>query len=527
MDFFRKRGVRIYERRSDVLMNNDKMEIEGLLTSFVTEEFFTNARHLYNFFNTIQTEFHDALSAYKYKNNFADTSIIFVFKGGNVLRIVERDVLRELPGIVSSLLFDEYFIDFSRSDADFSIYVDPYIVQYNDNLLRNVHDEILQLSFEVQERLRRKFILDAYKYFSFCELNRNMREQKILNLIRKINESKSMKIDKENKLFYDTRVIGIGLMGEVYEIEEEKDPNTFLMNGTIRDKFIIRGKNDDIVRYFSGSSKNAIYLSYNDSLKFWAPSNRVQKNFYLSRTKVGFSLLIVQNKNSNVHRVQNIGGELIDVSIVREKSELVSFFGNLSSNLRVYKMKSYIENRDEPREIHFLSYTISFLRHDLYRMLFIETIYPWDDTKYKKRLNRIMFLYFIDLLLQTHSFDYTIDTVLSIEKFLGWIKMYLIFLKQFPASGDVMRVYQTLNAIWGTTTMMCELMMSLTEIYMNIVSSRNKIQRNVDDLIRFIEIIDDNINVSFQAVNRLKQYMWGRPLIYDNLYIGDFSDVFF
>ncbi len=53
----------------------------------------------------------------------------------------------------------------------------------------------------------------------------------------------------------------------------------------------------------------------------------------------------------------------------------------------------------EPIELNFKfkSYSFEYLIYDLENILFRQSEVPWDDRKYAKRVNRLLFLYLIDL----------------------------------------------------------------------------------------------------------------------------------
>ena len=74
------------------------------------------------------------------------------------------------------------------------------------------------------------------------------------------------------------------------------------------------------------------------------------------------------------------------------------FPGVLEKNANLY----YLSYGDKPL-IMFKSYSYKYFIEDLERMLFIEKEYPWIDVKYKKRLNRLLFLYFVELFTHPAS----------------------------------------------------------------------------------------------------------------------------
>lgn len=67
---------------------------------------------------------------FKSKFNLESTDLFFAFKGGNILRLVYKQTLNELPNLVSKKLKSFYDAFFKRSDADFSIYLNPFLENY-------------------------------------------------------------------------------------------------------------------------------------------------------------------------------------------------------------------------------------------------------------------------------------------------------------------------------------------------------------------------------------------------------------
>ena len=96
-----------------------------------------------------------------------------------------------------------------------------------------------------------------------------------------------------------------------------------------------------------------------------------------------------------VIRKINIGGELIDVSIPHKNDDSsLHFYKTMNKNITTYTIKSI---GTEP--FVFKAYTFQYLIDDIERMLFIEQVYPWIDVKYGKRIVRLMFMYFVTLLV--------------------------------------------------------------------------------------------------------------------------------
>src|SRR5690606_38761436 len=113
--------------------------------------------------------------------------------------------------------------------------------------------------------------------------------------------------------------------------------------------------------------------------------------FNLTRTKLHFTL---QDQDGNQQPVE---GELIDVSINhRDDTRLRHFFEHLGSQIVTYTLK----HPDTDVTLTFKSYSLEYVTSDLEGILFLSFEVPWEDPKYVKRLNRLMYVYFIDIFVK-------------------------------------------------------------------------------------------------------------------------------
>jgi hypothetical protein len=96
--------------KKDGKYNDENREFKGLCTNIIVDQFFGALDNLYNFMDLISTEYEKRLNEYSKFNKFPGDSIKFVYKGGNILRIVEQEFIRELPTFASKMLEDLYVI---------------------------------------------------------------------------------------------------------------------------------------------------------------------------------------------------------------------------------------------------------------------------------------------------------------------------------------------------------------------------------------------------------------------------------
>ena len=181
-----------------------------------------------------------------------------------------------------------------------------------------------------------------------------------------------------------------------------------------RNDFIIENSNNDneLIKYDIKKSNSFMYISLNKTLEFKSGDGRIIK-FSLIRTKINFNLLVEKN-NSIINESMagklidinmpyrkyehiNMAGELIDVSIPHRKDKSIyEVFDNLDKAISRYTLNN------NNKVLKFNSYSLEFLIEDLEKILFHEQ-YPWDDKKYVKRLNRLCYLYFLDMFIKQSS----------------------------------------------------------------------------------------------------------------------------
>jgi hypothetical protein len=92
-----------------------------------------------------------------------------------------------------------------------------------------------------------------------------------------------------------------------------------------------------------------------------------------------------------------LGGELIDVSVPhRYDTGVPHYFEHVDHNVSDYHIKS------STNDFIFKAPSLTYLIEDIEKILFIDQMYPWDDTKYGKRIKRLLFMYFCMLLINVN-----------------------------------------------------------------------------------------------------------------------------
>ena len=351
-------------------------EYKDICTDIVTNHFLSTDECLFNFLNLICSNYYDALDQYKTLNHLDQWDIFFIYKGGNILRIISNDFIKELPNIASYILKENYQKYFMRSDCDFAIYIKETVPNYN-----KVYHDVILISYLLQVKIKQVLLNEPEKYFEFYKYSDEYKQSILQSYIKVINESKSLN-NIENTQYYNKKFNGICFKNIHAESTD------YINHDYIgRTDFGMQEKpNKDLALYPLNNDTSELYISVNETLDFTGAVEGSRGKFALVRTKVAFNLYF-DNK------LYNIGGELIDVSVSHKYDyKLVELYSheNINECICRYYLK-YKEN-----SIDFYSYTLTYLTHDLELILFVENI-PWTDKKYVKRLNRLFYLYFVNI----------------------------------------------------------------------------------------------------------------------------------
>jgi len=352
---------------------DDKLKpLKDVATDFVVEEFFKTESTLYSFMQLVYNTFDEALTIYRKRRNIKDDELFFLYKGGNVLRIVSQEFLLELPNNATRELNAFYAPFFKRSDADFSIYLHPSIENYD-----LIFEEINLISYLLQVHIRNKFLSNPTKYFDFTKYNDKFQQSIMKKYLVKFNGVEGFK-------FKNASLDNSNAIGKIDLYRPKPDLYIkFLKEKTEKDGIAIGGKSPIV------NSNSYLVISYNSALDFAAGDLESRRKFTLVRTKVNFSLL---DKNNEMI---DVGGELIDVSTPHKLDEtLKEFFKDARSNISQYDLKY------GSCELKFCSYSINSLIIDLETILFKQASYPWLNGKYVKRLNRLFYMYFVDIFIK-------------------------------------------------------------------------------------------------------------------------------
>lgn len=364
-------------------LSDDNKFLKDFFTKFIVDKLFTE-KGLYNFLFLINEIYVYTLQLYCQKKNIKQDDIIFIFKGGNIMRMISNEFKLFIPGYIMRNLNNFYEDYFKRSDADFGILINPFLKDFDD-----IYDDITGLSYyiltDLIEVLLGKNITMFLNWFNY---NHDYKKTILKDYFDRI---KDVDISK-NETWKSRTIEDIGFI--------DVTANDILKNILKQSNLIIRNREryntkTDTFIWGHGEKKDYLYTSYNESISFNIEKETIK--FNLTRTKINFNVLY-SDSDKKIH-TKNIGGELIDVSIShKDDTQYLKFYKNIQDYIAKYSLKNYMTNTSIVNRFSFQSYSLVYLFYDLYKILFVIIDYPWHDEKYEKRINRIFYISYIDLL---------------------------------------------------------------------------------------------------------------------------------
>ena len=340
-------------------------ELTKITNNLLTKEV-TNTNRLFEAIYTIFGKIdNDNLEPYidgQLKNtNGLNTNKYFVFKGGNTIKYwVNRTFLDKMKDKTEQILTDNLEEILSTkitihenesinacSDFDFSLYIDFKNNKENyKDIVSNIGDKILSLRKEINP------IIDDKSLTYFSDSNNT-------DLFTKLDEY----IFEKHGFNTDTENIDFKF------ITQCKDFILTTINNN--DTMYTRDVNDKLI------------ISFNNLIKFNTT------DFDLFRIKLGIAAEYKSEYYEDGGETfnSNFKSEIFDLTILRKNdSQLKKFTENISEYTNIIHLK--FNNKIIPVRI----YNIKYILIDLLEVLFIQSIVPWLNAKYEKRLIRFAYM---------------------------------------------------------------------------------------------------------------------------------------
>lgn len=279
--------------------------------------------------------------------------ICFFYKGGNVFRILLNDIVHLLGN-------KEYLKLMRRSDADFQIFINPSISNY-DKIYNEIYILATFVLYSMKSNLQRgdynfTRTFGLYKHKMYDDIHNIIKHTKLHSNI--IDRNESIKIDILSRKDY---------IIESYNFHGEDN--------------IIYKESESILNNIQKIPSSQFYISKNSTIKF--VGNASTNEFDLLRMKMN---IVLQVPNNNIKIP--IPSEVIDVSIPKkDDSKLRHLADNASKYIVKYVFKNGI--------FEFWAPSLQYMISDVDHILFIQNQFPWHDKKSIKRVQR----YFLSILM--------------------------------------------------------------------------------------------------------------------------------
>jgi hypothetical protein len=376
--------ISIEEDQSDPLIDHDQ-DLKNLGTNLVVKGFFTSEEALFNFMNLVYGNIARALASYRRDLGVDDKAIFFLFKGGNVLRMVANGVFDLLSPDARDYLKKEYSDDFKRSDADFSVYIDE--LKLNGVDYDRVLAEVDEIIFRELNKIRDEFQTHPMRYFDFFKLKPDLAAQELGTYFDELGKLNAV-ADPNNPNWYQAKFNQL----QILDGRAKPEPKCNFSGQYDYRNILVDSK---MVRMKVTAKPSWVANSDNRTIEFnWGSDAHKTVKFFLLRSKAAFE--VFYEKDGDIKR-KPLMGELIDVSVPHRKDDrLRAFLDSFDKNVATYTLKSA-----DNKKLSFKSYSLLGLAEDLQFIIFDAFLRPWKGgPKYGKRINRLFFLNIVEMIEQ-------------------------------------------------------------------------------------------------------------------------------
>lgn len=459
--------------------------LNDIVTKFISTEFlpfeFGNLEKILTKFITTYTQH---INEYKRARKLNDNDVIFLYKGGNVIRIVTIQNLNTIINLCRHDLKNKFSDIYKISDIDCSIFININLPEYE-----KIYEELTVLSLNVINLLKNEINKNPEKYFYFENQNQIYQEQKLYDLFSELNKQiTEYNLSHDIKyasslvtLIYGDHIIKSDQNTSLnYDNNQLKNPEQFYeqlkMGSKRNDILVLKNASTNKIETYDGYENNyTVYSSINTSINEMV-NNHVQR-FNLTRLKINM-LGIFEIKDINGFStifIKNVPGELLDVSISHRNSYDMQLYKTHSINDYI---RTYIFSDDIT--FSFISYNLDGLIHDLIHILYVNNIYPWNDLKYVKRLKRLILLLLFKILAS--------DVNITKGKLIEILDAYLQFMN------DMKEFIHDRKSILDSKLDFIEYNKKLSEKIKPIYKERDNYIKYCNSVIEIFSLIKDIFN---------------------------------
>jgi hypothetical protein len=485
--FMRNTGDMRIQGDDDLLTENTKRAINNGYTNLTSKELTHDPKKMKLIVNLTYNIFTEIIEKYCEKMGINKDDIIFVYKGGNVLRFLFKEGMKEFPSNSSYAVYEELSNFFKISDNDYSILINPNIPDYDE-----IFNGVTAISYLVLCVIRKVIVENLPLLYDYYD--------KTYDSKKNIINSRFDEINNLIKEILNGHIVSIYHGQDKFVFDNALDVNTDLHTETYnRDLGILNNgvqNNPETIGTFSipqlGMSN--LYIPFRNSLnemnKYDWDNKQGTTRFNLVRMKATFPTTVKLHDGTNRHF--NFTGELIDVSIPYKMH-----FD--PSTIAIYK--------DETFDLEFKSYSFDHYITDLEFILFDQLLFPWDDVKYNKRLIRLVFMYCYNLLFFSTNNEPRIN---SINDVLIILKYILDLFKHIKNPENINRLKEStglLKGIFTSDKIRFKKFFNYFDIIIdNIIASPDR-DLHYRELIKFVDKLHDNIYKLYSIFYRVQNFI--------------------
>lgn len=370
----------------------DRQILNDVATEFNVIYFFNKGDTRVNFIHLVVESLKVFFDEIKSRLNLTDDNLNFILKGGIVMRIFIRELIRGFVKEVEDYILQELSDKIKLSDYDFEV--------ISNNIDDATYNRINILSYLVCLKIR-NYLQDS-DFLDFFQ----MRDQTKITKLSKLKEALQIVVNnlpKTNK-YYGIQIdrieiddtVGVGDFDGIRQdyltashfnykrdyaviVDLKNQQPCYLINSV--DMLKVYGMSQKYLNLCQ--SNNNLYATYNPVISNYdtAKLNR----FQLNRIKYRY-FIFFQKNGFKFH--DHISGEVLDLSHNHATSHNKNSFSlrfSQSPKLATYQLYQY--------RLSFLTYSHYGIIDDLLNIMFTENNHqPWNIKKYTKRLYRLIYI---------------------------------------------------------------------------------------------------------------------------------------
>jgi hypothetical protein len=502
-----KNGKNNYDNDVDpvepALNADQKKDINNNFTDITTKELTRDITKMKLIVNLTYSMYNSIIDIYCERMNISKDDIVFVYKGGNVLRFIFQRSMKEFPAYSSSTVYKELEKFFGISDNDYSILINPNVKDYD-----NVFANMTAISYWVLCIIRLIMVQNLsvlYDYF-----DRNYETKKSIIAKRMPSAQKSI----SEILNGDLTSVTFGQDRFNLKESTQNETDTQAKSRNYLDVCLFNNGNQEdpvhdgtfeVDQYFMSDSAFPLRNSINEIIKFDWENGTGKTRFNLVRMKAMFPAEIILPGDVKPTPF-TFSGEMIDVSI--------------PYNIH-YDRSAIVDYVDNSTNLKYRSYDFAHMIIDLEFILFDQLMFPWEVGKYEKRLTRITVLYCLNLTMFNNHADPEVKSMKDIILKFANINMILKNMVDLDNKNNIQQYANDLSTIFKSNKVAFKKFFKYINRIAKDTMRSDKVEANYVNFIQFLKNLMDNIGIMNSIFNKVQKFIDSKgELSENNLYRG-------